>query len=101
MQEDEKIYTPIRIKEERESFAKIYLLPAIGFAVFAAAYYWLATSIEDGSGPRRVNAIAYAIYLALGKIKGTIMLSGLSIVLLVIYIYKMLRLQRAINNKVS
>lgn len=101
MQEEEKVYTPIRIKEERESYAKSYLLPSIGFALFAAGFYWMANSLEHDNGPRRVNALAYALYEALGKVNGTILLVSFCLLLLVIYIYKMMILQRKINNKVS
>ena len=101
MQENEKIYTPLRIKEERESIAKTYLLPAIGFAIFAAAYFWLTTSMENGDGPHRINWLVYIVYEALGRIKGTIALASLSTLLFIVFTVKMLLLQKKINNQVT
>jgi hypothetical protein len=101
MEDNEKIYTPLRIKEERESLAKTILLPAIGFAIFAVAFYWLTTSLENGTGPHRINWLAYVVYESLGRIKGTITLAVISTILFVVYAIKMILLQKKINNQIT
>jgi|LakMenEpi03Aug12_release.lakeMendotaPanAssembly.Ray.scaffolds.fasta_scaffold208081_2 hypothetical protein len=100
MEEQDKIYTPIRIKEERESLMKGYLVTSIGFGVFAIAYYYLTTNLENGTGPKRINWLAYIVYESLGRIYGTILLASISGILLSIFIYKLLVLQKKINNQV-
>lgn len=95
----EKIYTPIRIKEEKNQLLLRSLFPGIGILVVAIGYYYLAGSIDDGSGPSRVNWLVYIVYESLGQIYGTILFLIISILLFTRFIYKWILLQKNIKSQ--